>query len=75
MFNFAAPALPSPCPGFYAHSLGHYKAACTYFKAVLASDAIPLHDTALLAAALAELQVCPAVDLLWLDCGASAAGS
>lgn len=42
--------------GFYAHSLGHYKAACTYFKAVLASDAIPLHDTALLAAALAELQ-------------------
>ncbi|PRW61370.1 MAU2 chromatid cohesion factor-like protein [Chlorella sorokiniana] len=42
--------------GHYAHSLGHYAEACTYFKAVLASDAAPLHDTALLAAALAELQ-------------------
>lgn len=54
------PSVPTPhllCAGHYAHSLGHYSAACTHFKAVLASDAAPLHDTALLAAALSELQV------------------
>ncbi len=43
--------------GHYAHSLGQFAAACTHFKAVLASDATPLHNTALLAAALSELQV------------------
>ncbi|KAI7844936.1 hypothetical protein COHA_001583 [Chlorella ohadii] len=42
--------------GHYAHSLGQFSAACAHFKAVLASDATPLHDTALLAAALSELQ-------------------